>query len=98
METNRPDGNYIPIDYAKAAEGYGVKTFRATNIEELREAFMNSKKEKGSTLIDIKVVPGTMTGGYDSWWRVGVPEVSGNENVKEAYIEMQDEILKTKKF
>lgn len=97
-ESGRLDGEYIPIDYAKVAEGYGVKTFRATNAQELKEALIAAKNEKVSTLIDIKVLPKTMTDGYESWWRVGVPEVSNYDSVNEAYRNMQEEIAKTKKF
>jgi 3D-(3,5/4)-trihydroxycyclohexane-1,2-dione acylhydrolase (decyclizing) len=98
QETGRLDGQYIPIDYAKSAEGYGVKTYRVTNIEELKEAVEDAKKQTVSTLFDIKVLPRTMTGGYESWWRVGVPEVSEKETVLEAHKKMEEEIKKTKKF
>lgn len=97
-ETERLDGAYIPMDFAKSAEGYGVKTFRASNAEELREALKAAKNESISTLIDIKVLPKTMTDGYESWWRVGVPEVSDYASVNEAYRNMKDGISKTKKF
>ncbi|WFA10121.1 3D-(3,5/4)-trihydroxycyclohexane-1,2-dione acylhydrolase (decyclizing) [Tissierella sp. Yu-01] len=97
-ETERLDGDYIPMDFAKSAEGYGVKTFRATNSEELREALIAAKNEKRSTLIDIKVLPKTMTDGYESWWRVGVPEISDYASVNEAYKNMEEGISKTKKF
>jgi 3D-(3,5/4)-trihydroxycyclohexane-1,2-dione acylhydrolase (decyclizing) len=98
QETGRLDGQYMPIDYAKSAEGYGVKTYKVTTIEELREAVEDAKKQTISTLFDIKVLPGTMTGGYESWWRVGVPEVSEKETVLEAHKKMGEEIKKTKKF
>lgn len=98
LKTERLDGEYIPIDYAKSAEGYGVKAFRATNADELKEALIAAKKEKTSTLIDIKVLPKSMTDGYESWWRVGVPEVSNYIEVNEAYNSMAEEISKTKKF
>lgn len=32
-------------------------------------------------LFDIKVLPKTMTPGFESWWRVGVAEVSKSETV-----------------
>lgn len=97
-ETERLDGAYIPMDFAKSAEGYGVKTFRASNAEELREALKTAKNENKSTLIDIKVLPKTMTDGYESWWRVGVPEVSDYASVNEAYKNMKEEVSKTRKF
>jgi 3D-(3,5/4)-trihydroxycyclohexane-1,2-dione acylhydrolase (decyclizing) len=96
--SGRLDGGYIPIDYAKCAEGYGAKTYTATNIQELRAALEDAKNSSVSTLIDIKVLPGSMTGGYENWWRVGVPEVSEKRAVLEAHEKMAVEIAKTKKF
>lgn len=43
-------------------------------MEELEYAIEDSKKQSVSTLIDIKVLPKTMTDGYDSWWHVGVSD------------------------
>ena len=34
---------------------------------------------------EVKVLPGTNTGGYESWWRVDVPEVSASAKVNEAH-------------
>ncbi len=43
------------------------------------------KKQTVSTLIDIKVLPKTMTNGYESWWHVGIAEVSKSQRVQAAY-------------
>lgn len=96
--TGRLDGASMPIDYAMSARGYGVKTFSVKTIEELREALKEAKKSEVSTLIDIKVLPKTMTHGYDSWWRVGVPEVSEKETVQKVYEEFSVEVEKVKQF
>lgn len=79
------DNKILNIDYAKVAEGYGAKTYRVHTIEQLKEALEDAKKQKVSTLIDIKVLPKTMTDGYDSWWNVGVAEVSNKESIQQAY-------------
>lgn len=97
-QTGKLTGKFMPISYAEAARGYGAKTYTATSVQELREALEKSKNDTVSTLIDIKVVPGSMTGGYESWWRVGVPEVSGRETVRKAYEDMKGHIEKAKKF
>ena len=79
------DGKYLQIDFAKYAEALGAKTFKAKNIEQLKTALQNAKKETSSTLIEIEVEPGTMSDGYDSWWRVGVAETSNKEKINSAY-------------
>ena len=42
-------------------------------------------KQEKPVLYDIKVLPGSMTPGYESWWRVGVAEVSTQPRVQAAY-------------
>lgn len=84
-ETRKLDGGIMKIDFAASAAGYGVKTYRVTSLEQLREALIDAKKQTVSTLIDIKVLPKTMTNGYESWWHVGVAEVSKSQSVQAAY-------------
>nr|WP_295975274.1 3D-(3,5/4)-trihydroxycyclohexane-1,2-dione acylhydrolase (decyclizing) [uncultured Bacillus sp.] len=90
------DNKILNIDFAKVAEGYGAKTYRVNTIEQLKEALKDAKKQKVSTLIDIKVLPKTMTDGYDSWWNVGVSEVSDKESILKAY-ELRQQKLETAK-
>lgn len=97
-ETGLLDGNVVPIDFAKCAEGYGCKTYTVTTIEELREALEDSKKQSVTTLLDIKVAHGSMSDGYDAWWRVGVAEISESETVRKAYSEMQENIAKARVY
>jgi len=79
------DGDYLKIDFAGVAHSLGLKSFTVKTVDELKAALSQSRKEKVSTLIDIKIEPGTQSNGYDSWWRVGVAEISENEKVKEVY-------------
>ena len=97
-ESGRLTGKYIPIDFAANARSYGAKAYTVTTIEELRAALEKAKKDTVSTLLDIKVLPGTNSGGYEAWWRVGVAEVSEDEKVKEAYEKMQEQIKLARKF
>jgi 3D-(3,5/4)-trihydroxycyclohexane-1,2-dione acylhydrolase (decyclizing) len=90
------DNQILNIDYAKTAEGYGAKTYRVNTVEQLKEALEDAKKQEVSTLIDIKVLPKTMTDGYDSWWNVGVAEVSDKESIQKAY-EIRQQKLETAK-
>lgn len=79
------DDKILNIDYAKVAEGYGAKTYRANTVEELKAALEDAKKQEVSTLIEMKVLPKTMTDGYNSWWHVGVAEVSNKESIQQAF-------------
>ncbi len=91
-------GPLVPIDFAKCAEGYGVKTYRVTSMEELEAALLDSKKQTVSTLLDIKVLPKTMTDGYDAWWHVGVAAASPKKSVCEAWEQKEENLKKARKY
>ncbi|MDR4949436.1 3D-(3,5/4)-trihydroxycyclohexane-1,2-dione acylhydrolase (decyclizing) [Neobacillus cucumis] len=90
------DNKILNIDYAKVAEGYGAKTYRVNTVEQLKEALEDAKQQEVSTLIDIKVLPKTMTDGYESWWNVGIAEVSHKESIQKAF-EARKQKLETAK-
>ncbi|MCI1575830.1 MAG: 3D-(3,5/4)-trihydroxycyclohexane-1,2-dione acylhydrolase (decyclizing) [Weizmannia coagulans] len=92
------DNKILNIDYAKVAEGYGAKTYRAHTLEQLKEAIEDAKKQRVSTLIEVKVLPKTMTDGYESWWNVGVAEVSEKESIQKAYQERQKKLETAKQY
>jgi len=97
-ETGKLDGDLIYIDFAKNAEGYGCKTYTVRTEEELRAAVEDAKKQTVSTLIDIKVLPKTMTHDYESWWRVGSAEVAEKESVLSATRRVKKELEKARKY
>ncbi|WP_163537506.1 3D-(3,5/4)-trihydroxycyclohexane-1,2-dione acylhydrolase (decyclizing) [Gracilibacillus sp. YIM 98692] len=92
------DDQVLNIDYAKVAEAYGAKVYRANTVEELKAAVEDAKKQEVSTLIEMKVLPKTMSDGYESWWHVGVSEVSENKKVQEAYEQKQSVLQKAKQY
>ncbi len=91
-------GDLMPIDFAACAAGYGVKTYRVKNMEELDAALKDSLQQEVSTLIDIKVLPKTMTDGYGAWWHVGVAGTSENEKVRGAYENKRKNLEKARKY
>jgi 3D-(3,5/4)-trihydroxycyclohexane-1,2-dione acylhydrolase (decyclizing) len=97
-DTKRLTGDYLPVDYAMIAKGYGGNGYRAINLDELNVGFKKMKKSKVSCLLDIKTLPGTMTDGYDAWWRVGTAEVSAHKSVEKAAADIKKEVEKAKKF
>ncbi|MCP1309618.1 3D-(3,5/4)-trihydroxycyclohexane-1,2-dione acylhydrolase (decyclizing) [Paenibacillus tyrfis] len=91
-DTNRLTGDYVPVDFSLYARALGVKTYTVRTIDELKEALKSAKEQTVSTLIEIKVLPGTNTDGYESWWRVGVAEVSESGKVHQAYDTMRQKL------
>ena len=80
----KPCGDLIPVDYAKIGEGYGLKTYTCRTIEELEAALGDARSQDTACLFDLKVIPKTMTDGYDSWWNVGIATTSVKESVQAA--------------
>ncbi len=85
----KPTGDLIPVDYAKIGEGYGLKSYTCRTIQELVDALQDAKKQTVACLFDLKVIPKTMTDGYESWWDVGLADVSEKESVREAWKEVK---------
>ena len=97
-KTGKLDGKIVPVDFAMNAASYGCKTYTVKNEEELREALKDAKKQKVSTLIDIKVFPKTMTHGYEGFWRVGSSETAVNRKVVKKNAEMKKELDKARRY
>lgn len=91
-DTGRLTGSYLPIDFAAHARSLGAAAFQVSTAEELQEALAQAKQEQGTSLIEIAVVPGTGTSGYESWWNIGVPEVSASGKVTEAHRQMRQKL------
>lgn len=92
------NGEIMTIDYAQSARSYGVKSFTVTNVEQLREALEEVKRFSVSTLIDIKVLPKTMTNGYDSWWHCGVSEVSTKKKIQQAFTDKETNLQRARQY
>lgn len=91
-------GGLIPVNYAMVAAGYGCKTYTATDLKELKAALEDAKRQTVSTLIDIKVLPKTMTEGYGSWWNVGLASTARSEKQKAAYDQLLANRAKARKY
>ena len=83
-DEKKPCGDLIPVDYAKIGEGYGMKTYTCRTVPELEAALEDAKTQTTACLFDLKVLPKTMTDGYESWWNVGIATASEKESVREA--------------
>ena len=92
------EGKFMNIDYAMSAKGYGFVTYTARNEKELREALADSLKQTSSTLIDIKVLPKSMTHGYGGWWNVGCTQNQRSQKGKEALANKEKMLEKARKY
>lgn len=96
---NGLDGDFMNISYAGVAEAYGCVGFTVKTMSDLKAAMAETKKIKDvPVLLDIKVLPKTMTDGYGSWWRTGDVEVSTNSANVKAYKDMVVHLKDARKF
>ena len=92
-------GDFMDIDYAKVAEGYGCVGYSIRTMDELVAAVEDAKKVKDRpVLLDIKVLPKTMTDGYGGWWRCGDVEVSNRPANRAAYKDMLEHLKTARKY
>lgn len=91
-------GEPVAIDFARNGESYGARGFTARALGELRDAVRQALRESRSTVIDVKVAPKSMTGGYEAWWRVGTAEVSRNRKVVSASRRQKAEVARARKI
>jgi len=97
-KTGKLTGASVPVDFAKNAESYGCVTYTARNAEELVAAIADAKLQTVATLIDVKVLPKTMTHGYESWWRCGIAEVADKPEINKAADEMNAMVKKIRQY
>ena len=91
-------GEFLNVDYAMCARGYGFVTYTAKTMDELRDALADSLKQTKPVLIDIKVLPKTMTDGYGCWWNVGCSDVPRTEGGKKALSERKAHLDEARKY
>ena len=96
--TGRLSGPSLQVDFAKNAESWGAVGLRASNVEEFRRAVRKALRETRPVVIDAKVSAKSMTGGYESWWRVGTAEVADDPRIEAAAREVKAELAKARKY
>ena len=91
-------GEYTNTDFSGIATAYGAESWKVHTMEELKAALEASKKSSKSTLIEIMVLPGTMTEGFEAFWRVGLASTSTIETVNKCYKELQAQVDTLRKW
>lgn len=91
-------GEPLAIDFAAHAASLGAASYKARDAEGLRQALLAAKNEPRTTLIEIAVLAGTNTDGYESWWNVAVPEVSASKKVTDAHQAMNEQLSRAKAY
>jgi 3D-(3,5/4)-trihydroxycyclohexane-1,2-dione acylhydrolase (decyclizing) len=98
-ESGRHDGDFLQVDYAGIAKGYGAKAYTVRTLEQLEAALKDALTVKDRpVLFDIKVIPKSMTDGYGAWWRVGSVQVAHKAENRRAWQEHEENIKKARQY
>lgn len=98
INSGRLDGDYVAIDFCRYAQALGAHALYADNEASLQDALQAAKLQTQSCVIVVPVLANTMSKGYQTWWRVGVADVSRSEQVAKASEAMAENIALAKLY
>ena len=75
-KTNRLEGEYLKIDFAKNAESMGARAWNANTPEALRKALLEARSETRPCVIVVETEKYRSLPSSEVWWDVAVAEVS----------------------
>jgi len=97
-DTGKLDGPLVKVDFAKNAESYGCRAFRVHDEQSLLAALEAAKQVDGPVLLDIKVLPKTMTHDYEAWWRTGDAGIAQSSSVTQAFEGTQTMLKRARQY
>jgi 3D-(3,5/4)-trihydroxycyclohexane-1,2-dione acylhydrolase (decyclizing) len=93
--TNRLEGEYVDIDFAKNAESMGARAWSVRNPDELKKALKEAREETRSCVIVVEVEPHRYGPPSEVWWDVAAAEVSNlaeTQQARKEYLEMREKL------
>ncbi len=96
--TNRLEGEYVAIDFAKNAESFGARSWHVFTEEQLRQALREARAEKRSCVIVVETEKHRYLPGGGVWWDVAVAEVSNSPETQRLRAEYERDRNKVQRF
>jgi 3D-(3,5/4)-trihydroxycyclohexane-1,2-dione acylhydrolase (decyclizing) len=90
-------GDFLDLDFALNARGFGAVTFDTHTLTEFRQALKDAQKADRTAVIVVHTDTSLRVPGYESWWDVAVAEVSSFDSVREAR-KKYEEMRKMERF
>lgn len=94
-KSNRLEGEYVSIDFAKNAESMGAKTWNVGTADELRKALQAARKETSTCVIVAEIEPHRYCPPSGVWWDVAAAEASEDsvtQKLRDEYVQQRDEL------
>jgi len=89
QETGLLTGETLPVDFAQNARSLGAHVIEAHDIDSLKSALNDAKKQTQTTVITIETSLTKGVPGY-AWWEVAIAEVSEQSTVQQARTEYME--------
>ncbi len=89
-DTNRLEGEYVAIDFAKNAASMGAKTWSVTDPAGLTQALAEARQETGTCVIVVEIEPHRYGPSSEVWWDVAPAEVTSiaeTQTARKEYLE-----------
>ena len=90
-KTDRLEGEYLDIDYAKNAASMGARTWNVATPDELRQALREARAEKRSCVIVAEVEKHRYLPGSGVWWDIAAAETSEDPETRRLRAEYEKE-------
>jgi 3D-(3,5/4)-trihydroxycyclohexane-1,2-dione acylhydrolase (decyclizing) len=97
-QTGQLDGEFLPIDFALNARGFGAVTFDTCTLAEFKQALAEARTTDRTTVIVVHTDNTHRVPGYESWWDVAVAEVSEIPEVQQARLDYEEQLKKERYF
>jgi len=96
--TGQLSGDYLPVDFATNAHGFGAVAYDTFTLAEFKQALTDAQKADRTTVIVVHTDNSLKVPGYESWWDVAVAEVSEIPAVQEARQQYEEQLKKERYF
>jgi 3D-(3,5/4)-trihydroxycyclohexane-1,2-dione acylhydrolase (decyclizing) len=89
--TQRLDGGYIAVDFARNAESMGARVWKAATADQVRVALREAKKEKRPCAIVVETEKHRYLPGSEVWWDVAPAESTSDAITSELRKQYEEE-------
>lgn len=97
-DPGRLDGEYLPLDLARVAEGMGARAWRVADPVALRDALDAARAHDGPAVVVAETLPHVDLPGAGAWWDVAPAEVSGDPAVQRLRAEYEHDRERYQRF
>jgi 3D-(3,5/4)-trihydroxycyclohexane-1,2-dione acylhydrolase (decyclizing) len=97
-KTNRLEGEYVAVDFAKNAESFGARAWHVRTEPELRQALQEARAERRPCVIVVETEKYRFLPGGGVWWDVAPAEVSADATTQRLRADYESDRERLQRF